>query len=66
MKIEIEREENGRWIAEIPELPGVMVYGDTRNQAISKAEALALRVMADRLEHEEEIPELKEIFAVSA
>ncbi|MDP2839212.1 MAG: type II toxin-antitoxin system HicB family antitoxin, partial [Syntrophales bacterium] len=60
------REENGRWIAEIPELPGVMVYGDTRNQAISKAEALALRVLADRLEHEEEIPELKEVFAVSA
>jgi len=56
MRIEIEREEDGRWIAEIPELPGVMVYGDTRNQAISKAEALALRVMADRLEHEEEIP----------
>ena len=48
MKIEIEREEDGRWIAEIPELPGVMVYGDTRNQAISKAEALALRVLADR------------------
>ena len=66
MKIEIEREEDGRWIAEIPELPGVMVYGDTRNQAISKAEALALRVMADRLEHEEEIPELKEVFAISA
>jgi predicted RNase H-like HicB family nuclease len=66
MKIEIEREEDGRWIAEIPELPGVMVYGDTRNQAISKAEALALRVMADRLEHGEGIPELKEVFAVSA
>lgn len=66
MKIEIEREEDGRWIAEIPELPGVMVYGDTRKQAIAKAEALALRVMADRLEHEEEIPELKEVFAISA
>ncbi|MCX5810424.1 MAG: type II toxin-antitoxin system HicB family antitoxin [Proteobacteria bacterium] len=66
MKIEIEREEDGRWIAEIPELPGVMVYGDTRNQAISKAEALALRVLADRLEQEEEIPELKEVFAASA
>lgn len=66
MKIEIEREEDGRWIAEIPELPGVTVYGDTRNQAISRAEALALRVLADRLEHEEEIPELKEVFAVSA
>jgi predicted RNase H-like HicB family nuclease len=66
MKIEIEREEDGRWIAEIPELPGTMVYGATRNQAIAKAEALALRVMADRLEHEEEIPELKEVFAISA
>jgi len=40
--------------------------GNTRNHAIAKAEALALRVMADRLEHEEEIPELKEVFAVSA
>ena len=66
MKIEIEREKDGRWIAEIPDLPGVMVYGDSRNEAISKAEALALRVMADRLEHGEEIPELKEVFAVSA
>ena len=66
MKIEIEQEEDGRWIAEIPELPGVMAYGATRGQAISRAEALALRVLADRLEHEEEIPELKEVFAVSA
>jgi len=66
MRIEIEREEDGRWIAEIPELPGVMVYGETRKQAIAKAEALALRVMADRLENNEEIPELKEVFAVSA
>lgn len=66
MKIEIEREEDGRWIAEIPEIPGVMVYGDSRKEAISKAEALALRVLADRLEHGEEIPELKEVFAVSA
>lgn len=66
MKIEIEKEEDGRWIAEIPELPGVMVYGVTRKQAIARAEALALRVMADRLEHDEEIPELKEVFAISA
>jgi len=42
MKIEIDREEDGRWIAEIPDLPGVMVYGASRNEAISKAEALAL------------------------
>ena len=66
MKIEIEREDDGRWVAEIPDLPGVMAYGDSRNEAISKAEALALRVLADRLEHGEEIPELKEVFAVSA
>jgi len=66
MRIEIEREEDGRWIAEIPELPGVMVYGETRKQAIAKAEALALRVMADRLENNEEIPELREVFAVLA
>ena len=66
MKIQIEREEDGRWIAEIPDLPGVVVYGDSQNEAISKAEALALRVLADRLENGEEIPELKEVFAISA
>jgi predicted RNase H-like HicB family nuclease len=66
MKIEIEREDDGRWIAEVPELPGVMAYGDSRNEAISKAEALALRVLADKLEQGEEIPELREVFAVSA
>jgi predicted RNase H-like HicB family nuclease len=66
MKIEIDREDDGRWIAEIPDLPGVMVYGDTREEAISKAEALALRVIADRLENGEDIPELKGVFAISA
>jgi predicted RNase H-like HicB family nuclease len=65
MILETERETDGRWIAEIPELPGVLTYGETREQAISKAKALALRVMADRLEHGEEIPELGELFAVS-
>jgi predicted RNase H-like HicB family nuclease len=65
MIVETEREDDGRWIAEIPDLPGVMTYGKTREEAISKAKALALRVMADRLEHGEEIPELKEVFAVS-
>jgi predicted RNase H-like HicB family nuclease len=48
--IEIEQEEDGRWIAEIPDLPGVMVYGATREEAQSKVEALALRVIADRIE----------------
>jgi predicted RNase H-like HicB family nuclease len=66
MKIEIEKEKDGRWIAEIPDLPGVMMYGQTRKEAIAKVEALALRVMADRLEHGESIPELTEVFAVSA
>ena len=66
MRIEIEREKDGRWIAEVPDLPGVMVYGETRKQAITKAEALALRVIADRLDHGETIPELRELFAVSA
>jgi predicted RNase H-like HicB family nuclease len=65
MIVETEREDDGRWIAEIPDLPGVMTYGKTREEAISRAKALALRVMADRLEHGEEIPELKEVFAVS-
>jgi predicted RNase H-like HicB family nuclease len=66
MRIEVDREDDGRWIAEIPELPGVMVYGSTRDAAISQAKALALRVLADRLEHGEEIPELKGVFAVPA
>jgi predicted RNase H-like HicB family nuclease len=66
MKIEIEREEDGRWIAEVPDLPGVMVYGETREQAVAKVEALALRVIADRLDHGESIPEVKELFAVSS
>lgn len=48
-RIEIDREEDGRWIAEIPELPGVMVYGATREEAQIKVEALALRVIADRI-----------------
>ncbi len=66
MKIEIEREDDGRWIAEMPDLPGVMVYGATRKGAVDKAEALALRVIADRLDHGEAIPELDEPFAVTA
>jgi predicted RNase H-like HicB family nuclease len=64
MHIEVEQEEDGRWIAEIAALPGVMSYGDTRPEAISKVKALALREMADRLEHGEEVPELGEVFAV--
>ena len=62
MNLEIERESDGRWIAEIPDLPGVMAYGDTRPDAVARVETLALRVIADRLEHGEGIPELDERF----
>jgi len=55
MNIEIEREEDGRWIAEIPDLRGVIIYGQNREEAIAKVKALALRVLADRLEHGETI-----------
>lgn len=50
--IEIEQETDGRWLAEIADLPGVMAYGKAPNEAKTKAQALALRVIADRLEHE--------------
>ncbi|MBI5747246.1 MAG: type II toxin-antitoxin system HicB family antitoxin [Nitrospirae bacterium] len=66
MKIEIEKEEDGRWIAEVTDLPGVMAYGNTQDEAVAKAEALALRVIADRLDHGERIPELDELFVLPA
>lgn len=66
MKIEIDREEDGRWIAEVSDLPGVLAYGKTREEAVAKVEALALRVIADRLDHGETIPELDELFALPA
>jgi predicted RNase H-like HicB family nuclease len=57
LQIELEREEDGRWIAEVPDLPGVMVYGESREAALAKVQALALRVLAERLEHGETGPE---------
>jgi predicted RNase H-like HicB family nuclease len=56
--IEIDREEDGRWIAEVPDLSGVLTYGKTREEAVAKVQALALRVLAERLEHGEAAPEL--------
>jgi predicted RNase H-like HicB family nuclease len=56
LTIETEREDDGRWIAEVPELPGVLAYGATENDAAAKAEALALRVLADQLDHGERKP----------
>ncbi len=51
--IEIEEEVDGRWIADVVEIPGAMAYGRTQEQAIAKAQAIALRVLAERLEHGE-------------
>jgi predicted RNase H-like HicB family nuclease len=51
--VELDREADGRWIAEVVDLPGVLVYGATREEALASAQALALRVVADRLEHGE-------------
>ena len=55
LTIEIDREEDGRWIGEVPELPGVLVYGATEAEARNKAAALALRVIADRIESRQEV-----------
>ncbi len=56
--IEIDREVDGHWIAEVPDLAGVLTYGATRAQAVAQVQALALRVIADRLEHNESPAEL--------
>ena len=55
IRIEVEQETDGRWIAEAPEIPGVLVYGLTAGEAIAKAQALALRVLAERIEHGESV-----------
>ena len=65
MVVEIEREEDGRWIAEVPAVPGALAYGATREEAAAKAEALALRALAERLEHGEAAPEIHSIFVAA-
>ena len=64
--IEHEREEDGRWLAEVPELPRVLAYGATPHDAMAKAEVLALRVIAERLEHNEAGPQPISISIASA
>lgn len=64
--IQHEQEEDGRWIAEVPELPGVLAYGATADEALARAEVLALRVLADRLEHKEAKPQSISIGVPSA
>jgi predicted RNase H-like HicB family nuclease len=65
LTVEVEQEDDGRWLAEVPELPGVLAYGRTRDDAVSRAQALALRVLADRLDHGEPVPQVGGVFAVS-
>jgi predicted RNase H-like HicB family nuclease len=64
LRVEVDRESDGHWIAEVPALPGVLAYGATEEEARARAEELALRVIADRLEHGEPVPnEVRAVFA---
>jgi len=65
-EIESEREEDGRWLAEVPQLPGVLAYGSSRDEAMARAEILALRVLAERIEHGETGPQSISISVASA
>lgn len=66
LKIEIEREDDGRWIGEVPALPGVMAYGATEAEARAKVAALAFRTIADKIEHGEPLPaEARDFFAAA-
>ncbi len=66
LTVNLDREEDGRWIAEVSELPGVLVYGQTEADAVAKVKALSLRVLADRIEHGEPVPEMDELFSVAS
>jgi predicted RNase H-like HicB family nuclease len=66
MRVEVEREDDGRWIAEVPALPGALAYGASKAEAVAKVEALVLRVLADKLEHGEDAPEVSHVFTVAA
>jgi predicted RNase H-like HicB family nuclease len=63
--VEIEQETDGRWIAEIPQIPGAMAYGSSRQEAVVRVEALGLRVLAERIEQGESSPEIDQVFAVA-
>lgn len=66
LNVEIEQEEDGRWLAEVPDLPGALAYGNTREEALARVQALSLRVIADRLEHGEPVPEMSSVFSVTS
>lgn len=65
LTIDTELEDDGRWIAEVPALPGVLAYGTTRDEAVARVQALALRVLADRLENGEPVPQAADFFSVA-
>ena len=64
--VEIERETDGRWIAEVADLAGVLAYGETCEEAVRRAQALALHVLAERLEHGEPLPHADTVFSIVA
>ena len=64
--VETEQESDGRWIAEVPQIPGAMAYGATRKEAVARVQALGLRVLAERIEHGEISPEIQQVFSVAA
>ena len=66
LTIELEQEDDGRWIAEVPELPGTLAYGTTREEARKRAQALTFRVLADRLEHGEATPDVTTLTFIAA
>ncbi len=66
MQVDTEQEADGRWIAEVSALPGAMAYGATKAEAVAKVEALVLRVLADKIEHGEDAPEVRKVFTVAA
>jgi predicted RNase H-like HicB family nuclease len=65
MQVEVEQEQDGRWIAEISSIPGAMAYGATKAEAVAKVEALVLRILADKVEHGEDTPQLAQVFSVA-
>jgi predicted RNase H-like HicB family nuclease len=64
LTIEIEQEEDGRWLSEVPQIPGVMVYGNSQQEAILKVQSLALHVLADKLEHGETLINMDTFFSL--
>jgi predicted RNase H-like HicB family nuclease len=64
--VEVAQEADGRWIAEVAELPGVMAYGQSRDEAVRKVQALSLCVLAERLEHGELLPQVQNVFSIVA